>query len=164
VGVGAIVDRADVARMTLYNRFGSKDGLIADCLRMLDVRYHEWFVRQVASRADEPRARILAAFDVLGEWFCSSGFRGCAFINAAVELSDPAHPGHQAIVAHKGRTRGYLLELAEGAEMTEPQVLADSLMLLIEGAIVTALVEGDRDAAARGRRGAELLLAGLATA
>jgi hypothetical protein len=98
---------------------------------------------------------------VLGEWFHSRGFRGCAFINASVELSDPGHPGHEAIIAHKGRTRDYLLELAEDAGIAEPRVLADSLMLLVEGAIVTALVERDLDAARRGRRAAELLLAGL---
>ncbi len=164
VGVGEIVERADVARMTLYNRFGSKDGLVADCLRLLDLRYHEWFVRQVAARTDDPRARILAVFDVLGEWFRSSGFRGCAFINASVELSDPAHPGHEPIIAHKRRTRDYLLELADDAGVAEPRALADSLMLLIEGAIVTALVERDLDAAGRGRRAAGLLLAGLPTA
>lgn len=161
VGIEAIVEQADVARMTLYNQFGSKDGLIAECLAYLDTRYHDWFVRQVTARTQDPRERLLVIFDVLDDWFRSSTFRGCAFINASVELADPQHPGHEAIVAHKRRTRDYLRELAEDAGARDVVGLSEALMLLIEGAVVTALVERDYEAALRARRTARILLAAL---
>lgn len=159
VGIDAIVEQAGVARMTLYNQFGSKDGLIAQCLDYLDTRYHDWFVRQVTARSQDPRERLLVLFDVLDDWFRSGTFRGCAFINASVELADPQHPGHDAIVAHKRRTRDYLRELAEDAGARDAAGLSDALMLLIEGAIVTALVERDYEAALRARRTTRILLA-----
>ena len=163
VGIDAIVRAAGVARMTLYNQFGSKDGLIAACLNDLDTRYHEWFVGEVARRAPDPPDRVLAVFDVLDEWFRGERFRGCAFINAAVELSEADHPGHVAIVAHKRRTREYLATLARDAGLPDPGAASEALMLLVEGATATALVEGDRDAALRARRAAEALLAGMTT-
>ena len=159
VGVDAIVKTAGVTRQTLYSQFGSKDGLIAACLDHLDTLYHDWFEREVARRAPEPADRLLTIFDVLDDWFRSERFRGCTFMNAAVELTEPNHPGHPAILTHKRRTRDYLRDLARDADLADPQQAAETLMLLIEGATVTALVEGDRDAARRARRAAEALLA-----
>jgi AcrR family transcriptional regulator len=161
VGVEQIVESAAVARGTLYNQFGSKDGLIAACLSDLDLAYHEWFVSEVESRTSDPLARLRVIFEVLDGWIRSDRFRGCTFINAAVELTDPAHPGHEAILAHKRRTREYLRSLTGDAELADPDEAADTLMLLIEGATVTALVEGDRQAAQRAGRAAEALLGGF---
>jgi AcrR family transcriptional regulator len=162
VGVDAIVREASVARMTLYAQFGSKDGLIEACLDHLDGRYHDWFVDEVAAHAPDPADRLMAFFDVLDAWFRDERFRGCQFINSAVELADPAHPGHRAIMSHKRRTREYLLELALAAGVPRPHQAAEALMLIVEGATVTALVEQDKDAAHRARDAAEALLAGLA--
>ncbi len=161
VGVEQIIESAAVARGTLYNQFGSKDGLIAACLNDLDLAYHEWFVNEVESRTSDPLARLRAIFEVLDGWIRSERFRGCTFINAAVELTDPSHPGHEAILAHKGRTREYLRSLTHDAELADPDQAADTLMLLIEGATVTALVEGDHLAAQRAGRAAEALLGGF---
>jgi AcrR family transcriptional regulator len=90
-GVDTISDSAHVAKMSLYRHFRSKDQLILECLQRLDTRYHNWFVEQVRQRADDPAQALLSVFDVLDEWFNSPHFRGCAFINATVELADPAH-------------------------------------------------------------------------
>lgn len=158
VGVEQIIESAAVARGTLYNQFGSKDGLIAACLTDLDLAYHEWFVNEVESRTRDPLTRLRVIFEVLDGWIQSERFRGCTFINAAVELTDPSHPGHEAILAHKRRTREYLRTLTGDAGLADPDEAADTLMLLIEGATVTALVEGDYLAARRAGRAAEALL------
>jgi AcrR family transcriptional regulator len=161
VGVELIIEHAGVARGTLYNHFGSKDGLIAACLTDLDLAYHEWFVDRVESRTSDPVARLRVVFEVLDEWFCSDRFRGCSFINAAVELTDPSHPGHEPVLAHKRRTREYLRDLTTAAGLDDPETAADTMMLLIEGATITALVEGDRLAARRAGRAAEALVSPL---
>lgn len=159
VGIDAVVAEAQVAKMSLYRQFGSKDDLVAACLERLDRLYHDWFVEQVEKRCEPGRDRLLTAFDVIDEWIHSDGFRGCAFINSAVELADPQHPAHAAVLAHKKRDRGYLEVLATQAGAPDPAALARQLMLLLEGAIVTALVQGDRDAARDARAVAGDLLA-----
>lgn len=159
VGIEAVIAEADVARMSLYRHFGSKDELVAACLDQLDRYYHDWFVDQVEQRNESARHRLLAAFDVLDEWIHSDDFRGCAFINAAVELADPQHAANSAVLAHKARNRGYLEELATQAGAPDPSTLARQMLLLIEGAIVTALVQGDRNAA----RDAQAVAADLLT-
>lgn len=149
-----------MARMSLYRHFGSKDQLVAACLQRLDRRYHDWFVEQVERRSTPAAERLLSAFDVIDEWIHSDGFRGCAFINAAVELAQPNHPAHTAVLAHKHRDRGYLEALASEAQAPDPAALARQLMLLLEGAIITALVQDDRNAARDARAVAEALLRG----
>jgi AcrR family transcriptional regulator len=160
VNVDTLAQEASITKVTLYRHFRSKDQLVAACLHMLDDRFFSWFVREVSARSEDPRERLLAVFDVLQQWFHRESFRGCAFINAAVELADPGHPAHQAVLAHKQRSRDYFRELAEAARLPDPGSISDQWMLLSEGAIVTALVEDDRRAAERARRAAGMLLAG----
>lgn len=157
-GVDSIVESAGVAKMSLYRHFGSKERLIVACLSRLDTRYHDWFVAQVEDRAGDPVAKLLSVFDVLGEWFASSHFRGCAFINATAELADPRHPARGPAMRHKERNREYVEELAGAAGATDPAGLSRQLMLLVEGAIVTALVQGDPLAAANAKAAASALV------
>lgn len=146
VGVETIAAAANTTKATLYSHFTSKDDLVAACLDDLDLRYHEWFVREVSRRADDPIGRLHAAFDVLDGWFHHRRFRGCAFINATVELTDGEHPARAVVRAHKKRTIEYLQTLLDEAGLQSAE-LAKRLMLLMEGAIVTALVQDDLNAA-----------------
>ena len=159
VSVDEVAETASVTKVTVYKYFRSKDNLIASCLHMLDDRFFAWFVDQVESCSDEAEERLLAVFDVLDRWYHRPTFRGCAFINTTVELAEPTHPAHHAVVAHKQRSRAYFRELAEAACVDDPDDIADQWMLLSEGATITALVEDDRDAARRARRAAGVLLA-----
>jgi AcrR family transcriptional regulator len=159
VSVDEVAESASVTKVTVYKHFRSKDNLIASCLHMLDDRFFTWFVTQVENSSDDPDERLLAVFDVLDRWFRRRSFRGCAFINATVELAEPEHPAHAAVVSHKDRSRAYFRELAVAAGVDNPDALSDQWMLLSEGATVTALVEDDRDAARRARMAAEALLA-----
>ena len=158
-GIDRILAAAGVAKMTLYNHFKSKDELILAVLRRRDERFRNWFMRRVETRAKHPRERLLACFDALAEWFAGPKFAGCMFINAAAEFASPVDPIHGACAEHKRLVLAYLHDLAARAGAADPGELADHLGMLMEGAIVMAHVAGDKDAAAKARRAAELLIA-----
>ena len=158
-GIDRVLAEAGVAKMTLYKHFRSKDELIVAALRLHDRRFREWFVVAVESRAKKPRKRLLAIFSVLAEWMNGDSFQGCAFAKAAAEYGDPANPIHRAGVEHKRYMLYFIVEQARAAGARNPRKLANGLMLLVEGAIATAQVTGDRDAADHARKAAKVLLA-----
>jgi len=158
VGVDLVIAESGVAKTTLYKHFRSKDALIAECLQRLDERYFRWFESEVEAKTDDPLGRLGALFEVLDDWFQRPDFRGCAFINASVELADPEHPARAAIANHKRRSRELIERLATEAGLEDPRTVSDHLMLLMEGAIITALVEGDWEAARRAGAAAAKLI------
>lgn len=158
VGIDEIVERSGVTKMTLYKHFASKDQLIAEFLRRRDQWWQEWFTSTVEQRAVTPGERLLAVFDVLGEWFQSPGFRGCAFINAVAELADCEHPGHTVSLEHKEVVHTYLRRMSAETGVSDPQRLAYQLMLLVEGAIVMAQMGAGLTAARNARDAASVLL------
>ncbi len=156
VGIDAVVAEAGVATKTLYTCFGSKDGLVEAYLRRRDQRWLTWLGAAVAAVAPGP-AQILAVFDALGGWFAEPGFNGCAFINVAGELTTSATA--RAIARdHKLGLRVLLTDVAQGCGVADPAVFTERLMLLVEGAIVTAHIEGNADAAPQARSAAAALL------
>ncbi|QPI61698.1 TetR/AcrR family transcriptional regulator [Streptomyces malaysiensis subsp. malaysiensis] len=134
VGVDLIAKRAGVTKKTLYDRFGSKETLVAAYLRERDERWRAWLTAEVEK--SPPADRALATFDALAEWVRRENPRGCGFVNAAAELPDAAHPARQVIADQKHWLRGYLRELCEQAGVATPDELADELLLLHEGATV----------------------------
>lgn len=159
VGIDRIIAESGVAKMSLYNHFKSKDALIAAWLQQRDENWHTWFVPRVEALAIEPRDRLLAIFDVLKEWFEQPDFRGCAFINSSVELVDPNHPGYQVAVEHQRTILSYLLNLLKAAELPDPEGLAQQLLILIEGAIVVAMMQQNAAVAMQAKRTASVLIA-----
>ena len=137
VGVDTISERAGVSKRTLYNRFGDKDGLVAEYLRRRDERWKA-YLRRLAEDEAEPRERLLAVFQAYGEWLVGGDFRGCAFANAAAEIPDPNHPARAVARRHKEGVREYLTTVAREAGFEEPRDLAERLMLLLEGAATTS--------------------------
>ncbi|MDN5916101.1 MAG: hypothetical protein L0I76_13530 [Pseudonocardia sp.] len=99
-------------------------------------------------------------FDALDSWFHSPVFRGCAYINVSVEIGSAIPLAQVAVLRHKDRTRRWLRELAERSAVpaSRREQLAAHLMLLIEGAIVTAFVEGGDQAGVRAWEAAYVLL------
>jgi len=158
-GIDRIIAEAGVAKMSLYQHFRSKDELIAAFLDRRDDYWCDWLASRVEALANSPKARLLAVFDALGEWFESPDFRGCAFINAAVEFPDAQHSARLASREHKQRVHAYLENLAMAAKMPQAAELAAQLALLIEGAIVTALVAPGPAPAQRARAIAQRILA-----
>lgn len=152
VGIDRILAEAGVAKMTLYNHFRSKDDLILAALRRRDEEFRHWFARAIESRTQDPVERLYLLFDVLGEWFEVVEFRGCMFINAAAEYADHTSPIHTAVAEHKRLVEGYIVSLTTAAGAQEPDRLARSLTLLMEGAIVVAHTTGDAAAVAADAR------------
>jgi len=163
VGVDRIIAESGAAKMTLYRNFASKDELILEFLRVRDERWtRAWLQAEVESRAADPAARMLAIFDVFGEWFARDDFEGCAFINVMLELDDRGSPVRQACVAHLAAIRGFVRDLAEaaGVEPGHAGHVAAQWHILMKGSIVAA-AEGDALAAGRARELGALLLAHL---
>ena len=155
VGVGRIADEARVAKMSLYYHFRSKDELVAAWLERRDAEWMGWLRDAVESRG----GGIPAVFDALRAWFDEPAFRGCAFINTQAEFGHCSDPAAAVISGHKRELRSYLAGLAAADGLPEPERLARGLLLLVEGAIVTAAIEGNAEAAADAREAAERLIA-----
>lgn len=158
VGVEAVADAAGVTKKTLYDRFGSKDELIAAYLRDRDGRWRAWLCDYVDRHAKTPTDRVLATFDALAEWMRDLR-RGCAFLNARAELADDDHPGRKVIADHKRWVRDYLASLARETGFPDPEILADDLMLLHEGLVVTLAQGVTAEPTKRAKRLAEYALA-----
>jgi AcrR family transcriptional regulator len=137
VGVDSIADAADVTKKTLYDRFGSKDRLIAAYLERRNRVWHEFLDEQLAAREPStPEEVILALFAALTGWIAGSR-NGCGFINASVELAAPDHPAMPVIVGQKQWMRSEFEAQATLAGLADPGELADRLLLLHEGALVS---------------------------
>ncbi len=162
VGVDRIAAESDVAKMTLYAHFKSKDELVVAWLRRRDEEWMGWLESAVERRNG---TGLLAVFDAMREWFEKPDFRGCAFINAHAELgwSNPA--AAEIVTSHKQALTEYLARLARSEGAAEPEALARELLLLVEGAIVTASIQRDPRAADDARSAAAKLIAsfGLTT-
>ena len=91
-GVDQVVSESNVAKMTLYNHFQSKDDLVLAYLMRQDDEWRTWFEDSVNKQGKKPKDKLLAVFDVLGEWFEEPEFNGCAFIKTASEFTDHSHP------------------------------------------------------------------------
>lgn len=156
-GMDLLVKTSGVARKSIYRYFATKDEVAAAALNARDVRWMNWF-RTESDKADTPQGRILNMFTVLKGWFESEGFHGCAFINTAGEVGDPNDPIRLIAKLHKQKLLDYTQELTEQLNIAQPAVLAKQLLVLMEGAITTARVMGDYDAANSARDVAQLLL------
>lgn len=156
-GMDLIVRTSGVVRKQVYRLYPNKDALVAAALRARDERWMQWFVA-ASSRAQAPRARLLAMFDALREWFGTDDFRGCAFLNAAGEIGDEASPILAVAREHKARLLEYVRTLTRAAALPDPDEAAAQLLVLIDGAIAVALVTRDPAIADSAGRAAAALL------
>ena len=159
VGIDRIIAEAGVAKMTLYAHFPSKDDLILAVLKHREEASLEFFRSAMERHGRKAKTPLRAFFAALKEWFETPGFRGCAFQNAAVELADPAHPGTGFVRGNKERFGEFLRGLVEEAVGKSAAKVAPAVALLVEGAIVTAVIQGTPDAADVARDAALKLVA-----
>ena len=150
-GIDKILAVAGVSKMTLYKHFPSKEALILEVLRVRDQRFRQWMADRTAALAQNPKDRLLAVFDALGEWFDDPGFHGCLFINASAEYGSPEDKIHAYAGHHKDLVVEWLADLCTQAGAVDPQALAWDLMLIMEGAIVVRQAAGAKDAAIRAK-------------
>jgi AcrR family transcriptional regulator len=138
VGVDELVERAGVAKATLYRHFSSKDELILAFLQLREKRWTlGWLEESVRARAGNAEDQLLAVFDLFDEWFREPEYAGCPFIKVLLEMGT-GHPAGAACIEHLVIVRDFLAELATEAGFREPAELALSILLLLCGSIIHA--------------------------
>lgn len=142
LGVDTLVSEIGVAKMTLYKHFPTKTDLIVACLQHMDDCHRARLSGEI-DWSSSPRARLLSVFDSLREWFAMPSFRGCAFVNAAVELADTSPPVRNAVLEHKNAMRAWVVKLVEECGLPNTNFVASQIAQLMEGATTTALLERD---------------------
>ena len=150
VGVDTIAAEIGISKRTLYNYFPSKDQLI--------VAYLSRYLVPPKTSEQPLLEQILRIFDWLERWFASDSFRGCPFVNAIAELGDATHPGTKMAVAYKEQRRVWLRDALRRLNVADPDGLATQIAILVEGAIIAALVRGDPSVAAAAKAAARVLL------
>lgn len=163
VGIDTLLAAAGVAKMTLYNHFASKEELIIAVLERRSSALLASVDESIVKAGRSPAKQLTAVFDGLKSWFATDEFKGCAFIRALSEYPDPAHPIHQTAWRHKRAMNARLKAIAKSADAKDAAALADTISLLIDGAIVSAHAT-DSVAPAESARLAALSLLKLATA
>lgn len=136
VGVEAIAEAAGTNKMTLYRHFESKDALVAEYLRGLAAEKHDIWSALEAAHPGDPRAQLQAWLVEAARHVSDPKSRGCALANAAVELPEKEHPARCVIEQCKQDSRGNLAALCRRAGAEQPELLADQLFMLLEGALV----------------------------
>jgi AcrR family transcriptional regulator len=159
VGVEAIAEAAGTNKMTLYRHFASKDELVAEYLRCLGAKADQFWGHVAAEHPGDPRAQLRVWLQTMAKNVTSADERGCPLANAAVELPDKTHPARQVIERFKGEQRDRLVELCKAAKLSEPELLADELFLLLEGARVSAQSVGPEGPSARLLRMGDVMIA-----
>jgi AcrR family transcriptional regulator len=156
VGIDRIIEHAGVAKASLYNLFGSKEGLVR---AYLESRHHGTTDRIMAAveRRRTPRTRLLAVFEAQGELFAQPGFRGCAFVSATAEAPRGSSI-EEAADDYRNWIRALFTDLAEQAGASDPRKLARQLQVVYDGAGLGARMDRDPSIAATARAAAEALL------
>lgn len=159
VGVEAIAAEANTTKMSLYRSFPSKDELVAEWLRNHDTHFWQTWDDMARKFPGEPLKQIRAAFTLLSKHVSDPNARGCPIANAAVELTEKDHPAHKVIEKHKANLRNRLAELCKQMQARDPDLLADELFLLMEGAQVSIQTLGIRGPARNVAKAADNLIA-----
>lgn len=146
IGVDTIAAESGIGKMTLYRHFPSKDALIAAFLQDSNEFFWESF-EQITKDAVTPRDKLLAFFESLQDYANTPACYGCPFLNIATEYPETDYPGHQIALEHKQSVRAKFNELARSAGAREPEVLADQLFLLMDGAYMAARMFGAKNPA-----------------
>jgi AcrR family transcriptional regulator len=157
VGIDEVIEKADVAKATLYRHFPTKNDLVLAFLERREALWTKgWVEAEARKRGKTPEAQLLAIFDLFDEWFHRDDFEACSFISVLLEMTG-SHPLGTASARHLENIRTVISTLAAEAGLRTPEEFARSWHILMKGSIVQAQ-EGDADAAKRAQAMAKLLI------
>jgi AcrR family transcriptional regulator len=139
-GIDAIIQEAGTAKTTLYKLFGSKTNLVHAVLESEGRQWRDWFIGAIESGGGDAQTKLARMFPALKDWFGEERFYGCPFINAVGEHDKDARQFRAIAMKHKKVVLAHLEKLAAEMGAAEPEMLAHQLALLIDGAIVAAMV------------------------
>ncbi|MDX1755707.1 MAG: TetR/AcrR family transcriptional regulator [Marinobacter sp.] len=166
VGINLVLQETGIAKKTLYHHFSGKEALVAAAIRHRDDTYLAWLSQRLGS-VPSGESAILELFNALDDWFHDrvpeiDHFRGCFFINASAEYGDRNSAIHQACAEHKAKVAELIRSHVEAMSVSEERVedLARLIVLLKEGAISVAHVQGNLDAAREAGKSLQGLLGG----
>lgn len=157
-GVDAIIAGAGTAKTTLYKEFGSKEKLVHIVLETEGKLWRDWFFAAADKGGGDARTRLLRVFVVLKQWFASESFFGCPFINAIGEHDKKDKSLRALTLKHKRVVLGYLEALARELGVASPGEFSHQIALLMDGAIVAAMVTGNPRVADTAGFAAEMLI------
>ena len=158
-GVDTLAAEAGVSKRTLYNHFGSKDGLVTAYLERREAFWRERLAARRAQAGDDALAQVVAYVRGYGDTIEGEDFRGCAFINAAAELADAAHPALGVIRGSLTNVEAGVRQVLSDAGVADADALAAQVLLILEGAISVAGIRRDRAAFADAEAAVRALVA-----
>ena len=158
VGVDLVVEKAGVAKTSLYRHFRTKDDLIAAFLQREDEDFWGTWDRVAAQYTDDPAAELDAHLGWIGERVGRPNYRGCPQINVAAEFPEIDHPARKVAATHKRQMRQRLKKIAEQLGVARSGELAGQLSLLINGAFVSSQIFEPGEATPLLRRTAQALI------
>jgi AcrR family transcriptional regulator len=158
VGVDAILKEAKVARRSLYEHFGGKDGLIAEVLRETTAEDETLYREAMQAAGDDPRVRLLAIFDMLAEVIDDPAFRGCRYLSADLALADLGHPAHEITREYRDHLHGLFENELVTLGHHQPAAAANQLLLLIDGTLAAGATRPATNPAQLARQLAEQII------
>jgi AcrR family transcriptional regulator len=158
VGVDLVVEKAGVAKTSLYRHFGTKDDLVAAFLKREDEDFWGTWNRVAGQHVDDAAAELDAHLEWIGERVGRPNYRGCPQINVAAEFPEIDHPARKVAAAHKRQMRQRLKGIAERLGVARPDELAGQLSLFINGAFVSSQIFEPGEATPLLRRTAHALI------
>ena len=161
VGVDLIISESGVAKATFYKHFPAKDELVLAYLDKVDTIWTAQLHAAAEAAGPDPAAQLVGLFDALGTACRRDGYRGCAFINAAAEAA-PGTPVHARTVAHKQSVLAWLRDLSAQARAQDPDTLARTLALLLDGGLSDGALAADPEAARTAKLAAGSMVAAAA--
>ena len=157
IGVDTIAAESGIGKMTLYRHYPSKDDLIVAYLKDSNEIFWRNF-EEITKHATTPREKLLAFFGSLQDYTSTPTCYGCPFLNVATEYPETDYPGHQVALEHKQSVRARFRQLAAEAGARTPEVLADQLFLLMDGAYMAARMFGMKNPGAHLASAARILI------
>jgi AcrR family transcriptional regulator len=157
IGVDTLVAESGIGKMTLYRHYPSKDDLIVAYLKDSNELFWNHF-EEITKDAPTARGKLLAFFESLQEYVMTPACYGCPFLNVATEYPQTDYPGHQVAIEHKQSVRVRFRQLAKETGAKKPDVLADQLFLLMDGAYMASRMFGSKNPSAHLAEAAQILI------